>query len=91
METIVYIFAKAVEIMLSLISLGMLLRVLLQFFVNVEENNFYAFCVMVTEPFIFPFRLILSKLNIGQDSPFDFAFLFAYFALTALSMFLPVI
>lgn len=77
--------------MLSLISLGMMLRILLQFFVNVEENNLFAFCVMVTEPFIFPFRLILSKLNIGQDSPFDFAFLLAYFALTALSVFLPVI
>ncbi len=90
-EIIFYILAKAVSIFLSLISFSMLGRVLLQFFVNPEENLIFAICVFVSEPFILPFRFVLAKLGIGQDSPLDIAFMLAYISLTAISIFLPVI
>ena len=91
METVFYILAKAVEIFLSLISIAMLLRVLLQFFVDVEQNKIYALCVYVSEPFVLPFRVIMAKFNIGQNTPLDLPFMVAYIALAGISMFLPVI
>ena len=91
METVFYILAKTVAILLSVIDLAMLMRVLLQFFVDVTTNKLYAFCVMLTEPIIFPFRLLFAKLGIGENSPLDIPFFVGYLALTFLSVFLPII
>ena len=91
MEIIFYILAKVVQIFLSVISLSMLLRVLLQFFVDITTNKVYALCVAVSEPFILPFRLLFAKLNILQDSPLDVPFLVAYIALSLVAGFLPLI
>ena len=70
---------------------AMLLRVLLQFFVDVTTNKLYAFCVMLTEPIIFPFRLLFAKLHIGEGLPIDIPFFAGYLALTLITLFLPVI
>lgn len=91
MEIFLYIFAKVVQIFLSVISFAMLLRVILQFFVDVHSNKVYAVCVAISEPIILPFRLLFAKLNIMQDSPLDVPFLVAYLALTIISGFLPFI
>ncbi len=91
MEVFFYIIAKAVEIFLSLISLAMLLRVVLQFFVDVEENKLFAICLVVSETFVIPFRMVMAKFNIGQDTPIDLPFMVAYIALAAITTFLPVI
>ena len=91
METVLYIIAKVVAILLSVIDFAMLMRVLLQFFVDVTTNKLYAFCVMLTEPVIFPFRLLFAKLHIGEGLPIDIPFFAGYLALTFLTVFLPVI
>lgn len=91
MEVLFYILAKVVEIFLSVISLAMLLRVVLQFFVDVEENRLFAVCLVVSETFVMPFRMIMAKFNIGQDTPIDLPFMVAYIALAAITMFLPII
>lgn len=69
----------------------MLLRMILSFFVNTEENVLYALCCYISEPFILPFRIICSKLGIGQNSPIDMPFMLAYIGLMLITMFLPVI
>ncbi|MBR7116675.1 MAG: YggT family protein [Clostridia bacterium] len=91
METVLYIIAKVVEIFLSLMSFAMLMRVLLQFFVDITENKLYSLCVVLTEPIVIPFRLLFAKFNIAENSPLDVPFMVAYLALTGLTMFLPII
>ena len=91
METVFYILAKVVAILLSVIDFAMLARVLLQFFVDVTTNKLYAFCVMLTEPVIFPFRLLFAKLHIGEGLPIDIPFFAGYITLTLVTVFLPVI
>ena len=91
MEIFLYIFAKVVQIFLSIISLAMLLRVILQFFVDVTRNRFYALCITLTEPVIVPFRLLFAKLNIAQRTPIDVPFIVAYFALSIVTSLLPLI
>ena len=90
METVFYVFAKAVEIYLSLVSLAMLFRIILQFFAS-EDNVLLKICLILTEPFIMPVRYIMAKLNVAQGAPIDVPFFIAYLILAVLQTFLPVI
>lgn len=90
MEAVFYIIAKVVSIGLSVLSVVMFLRVILQFFAS-PENKFVLFCYAITEPFIIPIRVIMEKLDIGQNSPIDIPFFIAYIMISVLQMMLPMI
>ena len=91
METIFYIIAKCIRILLDVVSLSMMLRAIMPIFADVEESGFYAFTVAITEPFVAPVRLVMARLNIGQDTPIDMAFFATYLILWIVELFLPVI
>lgn len=91
MEALLYIFAKCMEILLDFTMLCMMIRALLPIFMDVEENRFFTFAVVVTEPFIIPVRFIFYKLNIGQESPIDWSFFATYLILSITTMLLPII
>lgn len=91
METIFYISAKCVQVLLDIVSLAMMLRAIMPIFADVEESGFYALTVAITEPFVAPVRFLFAKLNIGQDTPVDMAFFATYIILWVLGIFLPVI
>ncbi len=85
------IFARTVAIILELVSFSMLLRMLLPFFLDPEESKIYALTYCISEPFVAPVRMIMFKMNVGQDSPIDWAFFATYLILWVLEMFLPII
>lgn len=76
---------------LDVVSFGMIARMLLPFFVDPEESRVYSISCYLTEPFIAPVRAIMVRLNIGQDSPIDWAFSVTYLIIFLLGMFLPAI
>jgi uncharacterized protein YggT (Ycf19 family) len=90
-ETVFYIIARCVRILLDVISLSMMVRMLLPLFADVEENHLYILTVAVTEPLIIPIRFILDKFGIGENTPIDMGFLTTYFLLAIVDMFLPII
>lgn len=83
------IFARTVNLLLSAVSLAMLLRMLLSFFVFDEDSRLLNFLAVVTEPFIAPVRALLIRFNIGQDSPIDWSFSLTYLLIAIAQMFLP--
>lgn len=85
------IFARTVSLILQVVSFSMLLRMLLPLFIDAEESRFYALTCYISEPFIAPIRLIMVKLNVGQNSPIDWAFFVTYFVLWILELILPVL
>ena len=87
---ILYLIAKVIDILLGVIYFAMFLRVILSLFTS-PENKLNLLCVLITEPFIAPFRLLLMKLNIGQDLPIDMSFMVAYLALFLIRLLLPII
>lgn len=91
METVFFILAKTVAVMLELCYFAMLVRMLLPFFTDVEESRIYALTVCVTEPLIMPVRFIMYKLNIGQNSPVDWSFFVTSILVVLLMNFLPII
>ncbi len=83
------IFARTVNLLLSAVSIAMLLRMLLSFFVFDEDSRLLNFLAIVTEPFIAPVRALLVRFNIGQDSPIDWSFSLTYLLIAIAQMFLP--
>ena len=86
-----YIIAKTVSIILGVVSFAMLVRTLLGFFVDPMESRAYEISCYFTEPFIAPVRAIMVRLNIGQDSPIDWAFSITYIIILVLRSILPAI
>ena len=91
MITVIYFLAKLISIALSVLLLAMMIRALLPIFTDPEESRLYLFVTLITEPFIIPFRLLLVKLNIGQNTPLDMSFLLAYLVYSMANLLLPAI
>ena len=91
METTFYILAKTVQICLDLVSIAMVVRMLLPIFIEPEGNRLFAAACFISEPFVMPVRLIMAKLNVGQNTPIDVAFMIAYFVVWLLGIMLPAI
>ncbi|MBQ7326252.1 MAG: YggT family protein [Clostridia bacterium] len=91
MQEFFYIIAKTVSIALEVVSFAMIIRMLLPIFIDPTESRIYAITCFVTEPFIAPVRAIMVRLNIGQDSPIDWAFSITYILIWLLSGLLPAI
>lgn len=88
---ILYIFAKTVSVILGVVSVAMLVRMILPWFVDPMDSRAYAVSCYFTEPFIAPVRAVMVNLNIGQDSPIDWAFSITYILIWLLRNLLPSI
>ena len=88
---ILIVFAKCISLLLSAVSFCMLARMILSFFPSMQESRAALFVTLVTEPFIIPVRALLFKLNVGQDSPIDWAFSLSYILICIVRMFLPIV
>ena len=91
METVFLILAKTVAVAIELAMMAMIIRMIMPLFFNVDGNVIYALCCCVSEPFIVPVRFVMSKLDIGQNTPFDWPFFVTYLLLFVLQLLLPAI
>lgn len=83
MSTVLAVIANAVVILLSAIQMAMLVRAILSW-IPMDDNKFTDFLFGVTEPFIYPFRVLFHKLNWFQEMPIDMAFMAANLVLILL-------
>ncbi|MBQ7315103.1 MAG: YggT family protein [Clostridia bacterium] len=88
---VLYVFCKAISILLSLVSSCMFLRFILSFFYMDEGPRFYVFICAITEVFIVPIRALLQRFGIGEGLPIDIAFSLTYLLLVMAQAFLPVL
>lgn len=89
MEIVIYILQQTVTVFLSVLQLAMLIRAILSWFPM--ENFLVDLIYTVTEPILYPFRLLFERLNLFQDFPIDMSFLAAYLSITLVLMLLPVL
>ena len=90
MITALQIIASFVSVLLDAVMLCMFVRMIMSFFAP-EGGRFSMFLACVTEPFIIPVRVLLSKFNILQDSPIDWSFTISYLVLVIVRTLLPMI
>lgn len=91
MELILYLLAKSVQIFLDIMSFAMMIRVLLPIVADVENNPIFIFTVAITEPIIAPVRILMDKMGIGNNTPFDMGFMATYLIIFIIGLFLPAI
>lgn len=91
MQTVLYIIAKTVYVLLDTVSIAMFVRMILSFFIREEPGRLYMLTCYITEPFIAPVRFLMAKLNIGQDSPIDWSFFATALIISIIQTFLPII
>lgn len=90
MQTVLYVIARTVQLLLGFLEMAMFLRAILSWFVD-DENRFLVFLVAVTEPIILPIRAICSRFEALDESPLDIPFFITMLLLTLLNGLLPVL
>ncbi len=85
MPLVVYVLAKIVFVLVSVLKLFMIIRMIVSWIMPHESNAFVNFVFYVTEPVLKPVRLIIEKIPVLRDLPIDLSFLIAYFLLSVIS------
>ena len=81
------IVSNVVVLLLMAVQLAMLLRAILSWF-PMDSNRFTDFLYSITEPFIYPIRLLFERMNWFQSLPIDMSFMFTYLILSVIIMLL---
>ncbi len=83
MSLVLQIIANVAVLLLSVVQLAMLVRAVMSWF-PMDPNKFTDFLYAVTEPFIYPIRMLFQKMNWFQDIPLDMSFMATYILLSIL-------
>ena len=86
---IISIIARLVVVILYAMQLLMFGRAIMSWFSPEEDNKIAQFLFLVTEPFVYPIRKLLSRFDFFSSMPIDMSFMVAMIILivctTALS------
>ena len=88
MKIIFYILLMTVSVLLGALELLMLVRAVLSWFPIDEDSGIHRFLYAVTEPVIFPIRVLLARLGLFQDLPLDIAFFLSFCVISIIRLFL---
>ena len=89
MDQLLYVMMRSVYLFIGALMFLLFLRVIIGFF-SEEESGFLIFCSVVTEPVVYPIRLVLSRIPGIENSPIDFSFMATYLVLILVQSALPV-
>lgn len=87
MAEILHILSTVVVLLLSAVQLAMLVRAILSWF-PMDSNRFTDFLYGITEPFIYPVRMLFERMNWFQNLPIDISFMVTYLLLSLIILFL---
>ena len=76
MAVALYVIQKILVPLLMAVQLAMLARAILSWFP--VENRIVDFLYTVTEPFIYPVRILFERMNWFQNLPIDISFMVSY-------------
>ena len=88
MAIFLIVVKNIVVVFLTVIQLAMLVRAILSWF-PMDGNRFTDFLFAITEPFIYPVRMLFDKLNWFTGLPIDVSFLATYLIISVLLFILP--
>lgn len=77
--------ARVVYYFIEVIEIAMLVRAVISWIPLDEDNPVETFVTAITEPFIYPVRLIVDRIDALRNCPLDISFFVAYLILFLLS------
>lgn len=84
----VVLIKNIVIVFLTAVQFAMLGRAILSWF-PMASGKISDFLYSVTEPFIYPVRMLFEKMNWFSGLPIDISFLVTYMLITVVLIFLP--
>ena len=87
MAVFLEILRTTVQLVIMALQAAMFVRAILSWF-PVGDNKFTEFLYAVTEPVVYPVRLLFEKMNWFQNLPIDVSFFVAYLLLSFLGILL---
>ena len=88
MSLFIVIIKNFVIVFLTAVQFAMLARAILSWF-PMNSNKLTDFLYAVTEPFIYPVRMLFDKMNWFSGMPIDISFLVSYLIITIVLIILP--
>ena len=85
MPGICYMIITIVKILIYALQFAMLLRAVMSWIPDIQDNKFSDFLYTVTEPVVLPVSMLFEKLRWFQNFPLDVSFIVAYLLLAILS------
>ena len=91
MEALVYFLVALVSKALGLLQLLMMIRAVLSWF-PIDDSSAIVRCItLVTEPIVYPVRILMDKIPFFANLPIDLSFLVAYLLLIFVRALLPAV
>ena len=75
MYGVVYFFTRLLVLFFSFISVALLVRAILSWFVREGDSPFSSLLILITEPLILPVRRLCDRFGWFQGVPMDVPFL----------------
>ena len=90
MQTLLYILAASVGVLLNFLYIAMFLEAVLSWFLP-EDRLIMVVLTTITSPIVFPVRMLLSRIPAIARLPIDLSFFVAFLLLGLLSGLLPAL
>ncbi len=90
MAAFTYVISRICLTLIEALQFAMLIRAILSWFPLSDDNKIEAFLFGVTEPLIYPIRVLFEKFDSMRNIPIDIPFFVTYLILTVLSVMLSV-
>ena len=90
MQTLLYILAASVGVLLNFLYIAMLLEAILSWFLP-EDRLIMVILTTITSPVVFPVRMLLSRIPAIARLPIDLSFFVAFLLLGLVSGLLPTL
>ena len=85
LEALTYVISRVVYYFIEAIEFAMLARAILSWIPLDDDNPIDDFITAITEPFIYPVRVLLERFDAFQNSPIDVSFFITYIILIIIS------
>ncbi len=89
MFTLAYVFTQFVRVFISVLQFLMMVRAIMSWLPFDEDSPLINFVMLITEPVVVPFRLILNRIDAVNELPIDISFFLAFISLGVIQMLLP--
>ena len=89
MTSFIYVVTKLVSVFLGAEQLLMMFRVVLSWLPVDEDSDISNFLFAMTEPVIYPVRMLLDRFEGLDEFPIDLSFIISFMLLSLVQMLLP--
>ena len=88
MDLFLFAMQYTVGVILEVLSIALFVRAIFSWIDPMHEGGISRFLLIMTEPVIFPIRMLCEKMNWFENLPIDMPFLLTMIIITLLQLFL---